>query len=207
MMAEENDNPGGGGGKPNVFTRKLGPLPMWAWMGIGLGGALAVTSWTKNKRDAAAAKAGPNTSGTLPSQQTASGSTPASLIPQFVNQVYNQETPPTATPPTTTPPPPSTNPVTTFVRTVLNPIFNEVGWNDKAKQSPWTQVVAQPGESWKDVTARIYGFASNYAAITDPKDKARVDSVAAYLKQTNAQYTGEIPGGYGPTPGSIVTYR
>jgi hypothetical protein len=207
MMAEENDNPGSGSEKSggNVFTRKLGPLPMWAWMGIGLGGALAVTSWSKNKKAAAAAAAGPNPNGTLPSQQTASGSTPASLIPQFVNQVYNQETPPAATPPAATPP--DTSPVTSFVRTVLNPIFNEVGWSDKAKQSPWKQVVALPGESWKDVTARVYGFASNYAAITDPKDKARVDSVSDYLKRTNADYTGQIPGGYGPTPGSIVTYR
>lgn len=200
-MAEENDAPGGGGGHGNVFTRKLGPLPMWAWMGIGLGVALGVTSWSKNKKAAAAAKNAPPTSGTLPTMQTASGSTPASLIPQFVNQVYNQETPPASTPPT------GQNPASTFVRTVLNPAFSQAGWNDTAKQSPWTQVVAQPGESWKDITARVYGFASNYAAITNPQDKARVDQVSAYIKQTNSQYTGEIPGGYGPTPGSIVTYR
>lgn len=200
MMADD-DAPGGGDAGGNIFTRKLGPLPMWAWMGIGLGGALAFTSWSRNKKAAADAK-DKSTSGTLPTTQTASGSTPASLIPQFVNQVYTQGTPPAVTQPS-----PATPAASNDQRTVLNPIFNEVGWNDKAKQSPWTQTVAQPGESWKDITARIYKYGANYAAVTDPEKKKRIDEVSDYIKRTNSQYTGETPNGNGPTPGSIVTYR
>lgn len=33
----------------SFFKRQLGPMPMWAWMGLGLGGALAVASWRSNK--------------------------------------------------------------------------------------------------------------------------------------------------------------
>ena len=98
-MAEETaEKPAGGG--DNVFMRKAGPMPVWAWMGVGLGVALAIAMWNKNKK-AAAASASQNATaatGTLPTMQTASGSTPASLIPQFVNQVFNQEEPPQAPP-------------------------------------------------------------------------------------------------------------
>lgn len=40
----------------SFVTRKLGPLPVWAWMGLGLGGALALSSWRSNKVDSAAAE-------------------------------------------------------------------------------------------------------------------------------------------------------
>lgn len=103
------------------------------------------------------------------------------------------------------PPPPAQQVVDK--RTVLNPAFNMVGWDAKAKQSPWTAIVANPGESWKDLTARAYGFAANYASIKDAADKARVDQVADYIKKTNADYTGQVPDGTGPTPGSVVVYR
>lgn len=88
----EEGPPTGGGG--NIFTRKLGPFPLWVWMGLGLAVALAWTNYSKNKKAASQAQ---SASGTLPTTQTASGSTPASLIPQFVNQVYNQESPPIVT--------------------------------------------------------------------------------------------------------------
>lgn len=42
--------------KAGKWGHKYGPLPLWAWGGLGLGGALAISSWRKNK---AAAKATP----------------------------------------------------------------------------------------------------------------------------------------------------
>jgi len=105
QMQPESTAPQGGG---NVFTRKLGPLPMWAWMGIAL--ALAIVFYLYKK----------HTSGSSTSQSSAQNSsvnTPggvdASLVPQFVNQVYNQETPPVApnvTVNNTLPPPPANSP-------------------------------------------------------------------------------------------------
>jgi hypothetical protein len=75
----------------NVFMRKLGPLPLWAWMGIGLAAALAVMYWKQNK--AAASKSSATDTGAA--DTTASG-TPSDLVPQFVNQTYVQNTPPSA---------------------------------------------------------------------------------------------------------------
>jgi Fibronectin type III domain len=71
------------------FMRKLGPLPLWAWMGIGLAVGLAYYLWQKNKSAAAA------TSSTTASTGT-SGTTDESLVPQFVNQTYVQSSPPAA---------------------------------------------------------------------------------------------------------------
>lgn len=72
----------------NVFTHKLGPLPMWAWMGIGLAIALGYYFWKQNKSN----------SSTSPPDQT----TAASQIPQFVNQTFTNSGPPS----TPAPPPP-----------------------------------------------------------------------------------------------------
>lgn len=80
--------PQGGG---NVFTRKIGPLPMWAWMGIAL--ALAIVYYLYKKHQSGSSS---STSSTQNSSMNTPGGVDASLVPQFVNQVYNQETPPVA---------------------------------------------------------------------------------------------------------------
>lgn len=41
-----------GGGADNFFTRKLGPLPVWAWAAIGAGGAYL---WWRHKQNTAGA--------------------------------------------------------------------------------------------------------------------------------------------------------
>ncbi len=78
----------------NVFTRKLGPLPMWAWMGIGLAVALGYYFWKNNLSSSGSS---------TPNQTTAS-----SQVPQFVNQTYVQGTPPVVAP--GPPPPPGPRP-------------------------------------------------------------------------------------------------
>lgn len=67
------------GRKENVFTRKIGPLSMWVWLVI-IGGAIGVWALYKNK-----------TAGS-----TSATGTPASDVPQFVNQVYTNPVPPVA---------------------------------------------------------------------------------------------------------------
>jgi hypothetical protein len=78
----------------NVFTRKLGPLPMWGWMAVVL--LLAIAYYFMHKQ--ASSSSSGNTSGAAssPSSLNTPGGVDSSLVPQFVNQVYNQETPPAA---------------------------------------------------------------------------------------------------------------
>lgn len=79
-MSEQAPEAPARGKKENVFTRKIGPLPMWAWVAI-IGGAIIAFSFYKSKTSGAA------------SSQTGS-TTDASQVPQFVNQTYTQPGPP-----------------------------------------------------------------------------------------------------------------
>lgn len=68
------------GGIKGVFGRKIGPLPTWAWIVIV---ASVIIGWAYLKAR------GSKTS-------TRASSTPASAIPEFVNQTYVQPQPPVA---------------------------------------------------------------------------------------------------------------
>jgi hypothetical protein len=70
--------------KTNLFTRKIGPLPMWAWTGIILV-PIIIYAVIEHKKSAASA-----------ADTTAADSTDASQVPQFVNQTYTNPTPPSA---------------------------------------------------------------------------------------------------------------
>lgn len=73
--------PRAGGGGGNIFTNKIGPLPMWAWVGIAAG-ILVVWRFYSSKNSAAS------------TATTASQSTAADQVPQFVNQTYTTVTAP-----------------------------------------------------------------------------------------------------------------
>jgi hypothetical protein len=91
--------PSGGGGKLGVWSKKLGPLPAWGWAAILLV-VIIIYMYYRNRNSSTTA------SGSVTSADTANGSTPASDIPQFVNQTYTTVTPPAAPPtPTGTPTP------------------------------------------------------------------------------------------------------
>lgn len=101
------------------LTKKVGPMPMWAWGAAGLGAALAYSliSRAKASKDSSA------------DSDTATATTvPADQIPDFINQVTvnnpagpgpvatappstpsTPTAPPVAPPKTTTPAPPSTS--------------------------------------------------------------------------------------------------
>lgn len=138
-MSESVPESSGGG---NVFTRKIGPLPMWGWMGIALLVAVFYYMYRKNKQ-------GTTGSGTGASSGGAAANTPggvdASLVPQFVNQTYVQGVPPSApdvnnvtvnnngtTPPTTTPPGPNVLQESFSKGHVISPSHNKatVGWTN-----------------------------------------------------------------------------
>ena len=80
----------------NVFTNKLGPFPMWAWLVIGGGGIIAWAWWRSRQQAQTAASSAADTS------------VPADQVPQFVNQTYTTVTPPSVTvsEPGSTPGPP-----------------------------------------------------------------------------------------------------
>lgn len=99
MTAPNPDSPprSDSGGGSNFWTRKLGPLPMWAWIAIGSALLVIVYSYKKNQ--------------STQNQSTDTG-VDSSQIPQFINQTYVNTQPPdgstTTTPPTTTTPTPVT---------------------------------------------------------------------------------------------------
>jgi LysM repeat protein len=177
QMQPESTVPQGGGGG-NVFTRKLGPLPMWGWMGIAL--ALAIVFYLYKK----------HTSSSTSSQNSAQNSsvnTPggvdASLVPQFVNQVYNQETPPTApnvtvnntipsSPPDNDNPPPSgggTPPAKSPKPTPAKPA--------PAKKVTYKTITVQPGQTLQSLAQQYH---------TTPDQIADVPG--------NVYVKGEVPG-------------
>lgn len=91
-----------GAGGSNAFTRKLGPLPTWGWMAVGLALALGYYFFKKGKSGSSASSAA-----------TPDQTTEASQIPQFV--IESQAAPVYATSSSTssststvppTPPPP-----------------------------------------------------------------------------------------------------
>lgn len=89
-MSETAPEPAPSRGSSNVFTRKLGPFPVWVYMGLALAVALGYYYFRQNK---AAASQG---SSQASSQGSSSGTTDSNLVPQFVNQTYVENAPPQA---------------------------------------------------------------------------------------------------------------
>lgn len=71
-----------------TFTRKLGPLPVWGWMAIVAVIVLAYSFYAKNKQSQQANQSAGGVN--------SPGGVDASLVPQFINQTYDNDVPPTA---------------------------------------------------------------------------------------------------------------
>lgn len=91
----------------NVWTRKYGSLPLWAWAGIGLAIVIAIMYW-RNRNSSSTNNAA------VPS---GASSTTAGQVPQFVNQVYTQTSPGTTPAP---PPAGTTDQISQAYRDVAN---------------------------------------------------------------------------------------
>lgn len=198
---------------PGMFSagflseKSVAGLPNWS-LGVGaVAGLVLLKTWQKNRQETIKGS-GPAVDGSTTPGTASNYVTPGT-------SAYNTGAPtvfvvPGATPSAPTQPPiigRNPGPDNVDVRTQLNTdVFNEQGWSATAKQSPWKMMVAKQGESWLDITARMYGFADNYAS-ANPNDKARIQSVAEYVKKTNSNYTGTMPDGSGPKGGAVVVYR
>lgn len=193
------------------LTQKTGSLPNWSY-GVGAVAALVLfKTWQKNKATTVP-DSGPSIDGS-----TTPGTASNYVRPGTGSGAYNTGAPtvfvvPGATPSAPSQPPligrdPTPNPASD-VRTTLNSdVFNQAGWSATAKQAPWKMMVANPGETWLDITARMYGYADNFSKVTDPASKTRIQSVAEFVKKTNGGFTGTVPDGTGPKPGAVVVYR
>jgi hypothetical protein len=205
-----------------AMARQAGPMPVWAW--TALAGSLIAGLYVFNKqKKGTTVPAGGSTGGTVDSSGNGfqsgvsttstdangnqittnySAQGPNSFLPGQVFQagtmpyqsggdVYVNTTNPTAPAQATT----------NNIRQSLDVAkFNA----NTAGGSPWYMTVANPGETWQDITARIYGFGTNYASITDPAAKTRVDQVTPYIQKAN-----NAPGstGNGPAAGSVVFFH
>jgi hypothetical protein len=93
------DEPSSGGGGGNIFMRKIGPLPMWGWMGIALALALMFHLYEKHKAGSSGTSNATST-GSATDQSAGGVNSPggvdSSLVPQFVNQTYVDSQPPVA---------------------------------------------------------------------------------------------------------------
>jgi len=115
------DDTGGGGGGP-FYTKKVGPMPVWAWMAIAVGALLAVSTWQKNKAASTAEETAAVSTATVPDDLR-----PMYTFVDADTTLVSQNTtvagrtrlpskpPPTPTPTTTTPTPTptTTTPTTT----------------------------------------------------------------------------------------------
>lgn len=100
-MSTPQQGEGGGGG---FFTRKIGPLPVWGWTAIVAGMFLLYSLYKGKKNNSQAQSA---------STVNQPGGVDASLVPQFINQTYDNDMPPAApnvTVNNTVPPPPTVGP-------------------------------------------------------------------------------------------------
>ncbi len=89
-MTMPDSEPRGGGG--TGLTKKIGPLPMWGWMAIVAVLAIAYSYYKKSKSSTSTSSG----TGAAAAAGQAAGGVDSSLVPQFINQTYNQETPPAA---------------------------------------------------------------------------------------------------------------
>lgn len=156
QMQPESTVPQSGG---NVFTRKIGPLPMWAWMGIAL--AIAIVFYLYKKHTSSSDT---SQSSAQNSSMNTPGGVDASLVPQFVNQVYNQETPPVAPNVTVNstvnnPPPVETSPPSTPTppsAPVSNPKPPAPRAPAPAKKVTYKTITVQPGQTLQSLAAQYH---------------------------------------------------
>jgi len=183
-MAPEN-----GGSAPRshggVFTRKMGPMPMWGWMGIALAVAL-VYYFLKKKSGTAATGAGTATGA---ASVNSPGGVDSSLVPQFVNQTYTQTAPPASQTVNVTVPPAAASPAPkTTAQTVSGAPGSyslDVGGSNNDE---WTST----GKYSLASIAKSHGMtAQQLIAVSESSENNA--TLAAYVKKGN--YNALVPAG------------
>jgi hypothetical protein len=198
-MSEQAPEPGAAPRRENVFTHRIGPLPMWGWLAIIVGGLVAWRIYS-NKQAAA------QTATTTAADQTA-----ANQVPQFVNQTYVNTTAPGA--PGTTPPggtaggtPTNPSPISTVPSTQPKPTTTTpIAWTYPAPSGLQAYDLAATGTrlSWNAVTGPSGQHPNSYTVATyDTKGKL-VDQFTTAAGNTNTAEYGR--GGKGLPKGTYHT--
>lgn len=144
MSESAPESGGGGGGIKGAFGRKVGPLPLWAWLGLATLLAVGYYMYAKNKAANSTASQSAGTGGSA-------GTTDQSLVPQFVNQTYVNSSPPVA--------PPSNGSKTVSATT------KEYSWTDTGQGWSATELAKKLGISLDDLKATN---AQGTKALKDP---------------------------------------
>jgi hypothetical protein len=130
-------------GSNNVWAKKYGPLPLWGWAAIVLG-VLWLYSKYKSKNSS-----GANAQSASTVDQP--GGVDSSLVPQFVNQVYDNDVPPSA-------------PNITVNNTVPTPPINPGGpphWKPPTPSPEPTTISGSPGSYTTGLPGGMNEWTSN----------------------------------------------
>jgi hypothetical protein len=181
------------GRRENVFTHKIGPLPMWGWLAIV---AAALIGWRlySNKTNAAAQQ----------QQQGTPTDTSANTVPQFVNQTYVSTSAPIGTGgQASTPTNPS--PVGDQPGSQPKPTTTIAGWHYPAPTGLKTDYVATRGVrlSWNAVTGPAGQHPNNYMVATYNSKGKLVNEHGTVGGNTSTDEYG--PGGRGLPKGVYHT--
>ena len=178
------------GRRDNVFTRKLGPLPMWAWLGIA---AAILVGWRLYASKNAATQAAQQ------GQTAAPSSTDASTVPQFVNQTYVSTSAPVAAGDTAATP---TNPAPVGGSTQPKPTTTLGGWHYPAPTGLQAYDKSAKGVrlSWDAVTGPSGQHPNAYTVATYDSKGKLVDQFNTTAGNTNTAEYGK--GGKGLPKGT-----
>lgn len=178
------------GRRENVFTHKIGPLPMWGWLAIG-GGALVAWRLYSSKNAAASPTA----------STTAPDSTAANTVPQFVNQTYVSTSAPLG-PGGTAGTPTNPSPVSTTPSTQPKPTTTTNQWTYPAPSGVQAYDTAGKGTrlSWNAVTGPSGQHPNSYTVATYNSNGKLVDQFDTTAGNTNTAEYGK--GGKGLPKGT-----
>jgi hypothetical protein len=187
-------------GRENVFTHKIGPLPMWAWVAIIAGALVAWRLYASKNAATAAAQQGASTS---------ADDTSANTVPQFVNQTYVSTTAP-ASPGTTGPPTGSAggtpvNPAPVGTSTTPKPTTTTSGWSYPAPTGLKTYDTSSTGTrlQWTAVTGPSGQHPNSYTVATYNSKGVLVDQFSTKAGNTATAEYGK--GGKGLPKGTYHT--
>jgi hypothetical protein len=191
MADAPTDAPGtpasSGGGKLGIWKKKYGPLPLWGWALILLAAILGYLYY-KNR----------NSASTTASATTASDTTGAGQIPQFVNQTYTTVTPPAAAP----------TPVSTSSASTSNQIPGHHVVTSNGTQT-LAQIASQYGTTPADIIAFTKAHKPHESALekkffSKPNGKVPKGILLWVPEPQVTNITGPGPGGAGTSGGGIT---
>lgn len=196
-MSEQPAAPAAGpvpGKRENVFTHKIGPLPMWAWVAIVGGGLVAWRLYASKNAATQAQQQGTSTSST---------DTGANQVPQFVNQTYVSTTAPAS--PGTTGPGVPTNPSPVDPGQPKPTTTLPGSWHYPAPTGLKTVYVASKGVrlAWNAVTGPSGQHPNSYQVATYNSKGKLVNEHGTVSGNTSTDEYG--PGGRGLPKGTYHT--